>query len=111
MVETITNKTEIDKIIADEIKGKKLIFTQHYRIRAAWRGISDEKVLEVFPRFEKVIAIEKKTLKLGDVGYELFYNIGDNVTFSIATCPQDGKILIIHAIEYKRSLAKRFMRR
>ncbi len=108
MAELITNKDEINKIISEKIKGKKLIFTQHYRLRASWRGISDEKVLEIFPQFDKIFTIEKKKLKYGDEGYELFYNLSNNITFSIAACPKNKQLLIIHAIEYKRSLEKRF---
>lgn len=104
----INDKKEIDEIISNKIKGKKLIFTPHYRLRTSWRGISDEKVLEVFPQFDKIFTIEKKKLKYGDDGYELFYDLSNNITFSIATCPKGEKLLIIHAIEYKRSLEKRF---
>lgn len=71
------------------------------------RGISHEKVLEIFPQFENVYAIEIEPLKKGDLGYELFYKLSNNTSFSIATCPKDGQVLIIHAVEYKRSLEKR----
>lgn len=111
MVETIADKREIEKIIAEKIKRKNLVFTRHYRMRAAWRGISDEKVTLVFPQFEKIIAIEKKIPKKGDTGYELFYRLDEETTFSIATVPADKKIFIIHAIEYHRSLGRRFMQR
>ena len=107
-VETIEDKKEIEKIINEKIKNKEINLTQNYRIRTAMRDISDEKVMEIFPQFDKVFAIEKKVLKYGDVGYELFYKLSNNVTFSIATCPKEKKIDFIHAIEYKRSLAKRF---
>lgn len=108
MTELVKDKKEIEKIISEKIKGKKLVYTRNYRIRNAMRDISDEKVLEIFSQFEKVFAIEKKTLKYGDTGYELFYGISNNITFSIATCPKGGSLELIHAIEYKRSLGRRF---
>jgi len=70
--------------------------------------IEDKKVKEIFQQFDKVYAIEKDTLKYGDIGYELFYKISDDTDFSIATCPLKDKLLIIHAVEYKRRLDKRF---
>ena len=72
------------------------------------RNIDHKKVLEIFPQFNKIIAIEKDILKFGDAGYELFYCLSNNISFSIATCPQNKKLLIIHAVEYRRSLEKRF---
>src|SRR3989344_7444187 len=107
MTELIDNKEEIDKIIREKIKGKRVVFTKHFTWRNAKRGISDEKVKEVFPQFDKVISIEKKKLKFGDWGYELFYSLSNNVTFSIALCPIDNRIDFIHAIEFKRNLGKR----
>ena len=106
-VKTITDKQEIDKIIQEKIKGKKLIFTDYYYFGIDKRGLTHERVMEIFPQFEKVFAIETETLKFGDLGYELFYEISGDVSFSIATCPKDEKVLIIHAVEYKRSLEKR----
>src|SRR3989344_4616793 len=111
MVELIQDKKEIEKIINEKIKGKKLIFTAHYRLSAAEKGIEDEKVKEILPQFDKVYAIEKETLKYGDVGYELFYRLSNNTDFSIATCPQNDRLIIIHAVEYKRSLRKRLGRK
>ncbi len=108
MTEVITDKKEIDKIIADKIKGKEIIFTQYYRIGIAQKGISHEKVIQIFPQFEKVIAIEKDILKHGNMGYELFYELSSNTSFSIATIPNDKNILIIHTVEYKRDLSHRF---
>ena len=108
MTELITDKKEIDKIIEEKIKGKKLIFTKHYYIGIDKRGIEDSKVKEIFPQFDKVFTIEKDTMKFGDVGYELFYQLSNNLTFSIATIPKDKDVLIIHAVEYKRNLNSRF---
>lgn len=104
----INDKREIDNIISKKIKGKKLIFTDYYRFGILKKGIEHKRVLEIFPQFEKVFEIEKEALKHGDIGYELFYKLSSNRTFSIATCPKNKKVLIIHAIEYKRSLEKRF---
>ena len=108
MTELIEDKKEIEKIIDEKIKGKRLVFTTHYRISSAEKGIDDNKVSEIFQQFHRIYAIEKETLKYGDIGYELFYKLSNNTDFSIATCPQEEKLLIIHAIEYKRSLSKRF---
>lgn len=108
MIEFIKDKKEIDRIIQEEIKGKKLVFTTHYRISSAEKGIEDSYVKEIFSQFDKVYTIEKEILKYGDIGYELFYKLSNNTDFSIATCPQKDKILIIHAVEYKRRLDKRF---
>ena len=72
------------------------------------RNIPHKRVLEIFPRFDKVEKIERDVLKFGDIGYKLFYYLSNNVKFSIATCPKDKNLLIIHAVEYKRSLEKRF---
>ena len=103
----IENQEEIESIIKDKIKGKKLVFTDYYRFGIDKKGISHEKVKEIFPQFDKIFAIEIETLKYGDTGYELFYKLSNNTSFSIATCPKDKKILIIHAVEYKRNLEKR----
>lgn len=111
MTEIIEDKKEIDKIINEKIKGKKLIFTAHYRLSASEKGIEDKKVKEIFPQFDKVYIIEKEILKYGDVGYELFYKLSNNTDFSIATCPQENKLIIIHVVEYKRSLDKRFKKK
>jgi len=109
-VKIIQDKKEIDKIIAEKIKGKKLIFTTYYHLGIDKRDISHEKVLEIFPQFEKIFAIEIETLKKGDLGYELFYKLSNNINFSIATCPREDNVLIIHAVEYKRNLEKRIKR-
>jgi len=106
----ITDKKEIDKIISEKIRGKKLIFTDYYKFGILKKDILHSKVMEIFPQFEKVFEIEKDKLKYGDVGYELFYRMSNKTYFSIATCPKNKKVLIIHAIEYKRSLEKRFKR-
>ncbi len=111
MTEIISKKEEIQKIISENIKGKKLVFTSYYRLSIAQKGIEHEKVLEIFPQFDKVTEIEKEKLKYGDVGYELFYNLSNETYFSIATCPKDKEVLIIHAVEYKRSLDKRLKKK
>jgi len=108
MTELIEDKKQINLIINSKIKNKKIIFTDYYNIGIMKRNIPHEKVLEIFPQFDKVFAIEKDTLKFGDIGYELFYKISNNISFSIGTCPKDKNILIIHAVEYRRSLGKRF---
>lgn len=106
-VRTIEDKQEIDKIIEEKIKGRTLVFTKYYYFGIDIKGIPHEKVQEIFPQFDKVFAIETQTLKFGDLGYELFYKLSNNTSFSIATCPKDDKLLIIHAVEYKRNLDKR----
>ena len=83
MADVITDKKEVGQIINEKIKGKKLVFTTHYRIGIAQRGIDHERVLEIFPQFDKVYAIEKEVLKYGDMGYELFYDLSNNAHFSI----------------------------
>lgn len=108
MVILITDKKEIDKIISEKIKGKKLIFTRYYDLGIAQKGLTHEQVLEVLPQFDKVYEIEKETTKYGDIGYELFYHLSNNTYFSIATIPKKDKVLIIHAVEYKRDLKYRF---
>ncbi len=107
----ISDKSEIQKIISEKIKGKKLIFTKYYWFGILKRGIEHQKVLEIFPQFDNVFEVETEKLKYGDEGYELFYKLSNNTTFSIATCPKDKKVLIIHAVAYKRSLEKRFKRK
>lgn len=72
MVAIISDKKEIDKIISDKIKGKKLVFTRYYELSIAQKGLTHEQVLNIFPQFDKVYEIEKETLKCGDIGYELF---------------------------------------
>jgi len=111
VTELIENKEEIERILNREIKNRKLIFTKHYHLRLSTRGIEHKKVLEIFPQFQRVFAIEKEKLKFGDIGYELFYKISNNITFSIATCPKKEKLEIIHAIEYKRDLTKRLRKK
>jgi hypothetical protein len=104
----IVDKKEIDKIINEKIKGKKIIYTDYYYFGIDLKGISHEFVEELFPQFDKITVIETERLKFGDMGYELFYSLSNNVTFSIATCPKDREVLVIHAVEYKRKLEKRF---
>jgi hypothetical protein len=111
MAHLITDKNEIDAIISEKIKGKRVVFTRYCDMSLAEKGLTRERVLEVFPQFDKVHEIEEETLKYGDKGYELFYNLSSNLYFSIATCPKEKDILIIHAVEYKRRLEKRFKRR
>lgn len=103
MTRLIKDKKEIDKIINEKIKGKRLVFTTHYRISSAEKGIEDKTVNDIFSQFNKIYAIEEDTLKYGDIGYELFYKISENIDFSIATCPQKDKILIIHASNIKET--------
>ena len=104
----IRDEKEIDKIIKEKIKGKKLIFTNWYKIGLLRKGISEEKFNDIFPQFNKVFAIEIEKLKKEDLGYELFYKISKNTTISIGTIPKEKNLLIIHLIEYKRSLDYRF---
>lgn len=104
----IKDKLQIKKIVLEKIKGKKLVFTDYYKLGILKKGIEHKRVLEIFPRFDTIFEIEKDTLKYGDIGYELFYRLSNNTYFSIATCPRENNLLIIHAIEYKRSLEKRF---
>jgi len=111
MEEVITDKDLIKQIIETKIKNKKLIFTDYYFFGIDKKGISHEQVLEIFPQFEKVYFVEKEKLKKGDDGYELFYKLSENISFSIATCPKDKNLLIIHAVEYKRSLEKRIKKK
>ncbi len=107
-VEIIDDKHEITKIIEEKINGKKLIFTDWYKIGLLKKGISDEKFNEIFPQFDKVFVIEIEKMKKGDLGYELFYKISNNTTISIGTIPKENILLIIHLIEYKRNLEHRF---
>ena len=107
-VKTTTDKQEISKIIQDKIKDKKLIFTDWYKMGLLRKGIPEEKFNEIFPQFDKVIAIEIETLKLGDLGYEIFYKMSKNTTISIGTIPKKEELFIIHLIEYKRNLDYRF---
>ena len=106
--EAITSKEEIRKIIDENILGKKLYFTPYYYLGIDRRDIPHERVKSIFSQFDKIFAIEKEVLKYGDTGYELFYRISGNISFSIAVCPKKGKLVVIHAIEFKRSLQKRF---
>ena len=94
-------------IIEEKIKGKNLVFTRYYDISIARKGIEHEKVMDIFPQFDKVYEIEKEMLK-EDIGFELFYRLSNNTYFSIATIPKDSRVLIIHAVEYKRDLRYRF---
>ncbi len=107
----ITDKKEIDKLISDKIKGKRLIFTNYYKFGLLKKDIEHDSVLKIFSQFDKMFEIEKDRLKHGDIGYELFYRLSNNIYFSIATCPKNNKVLIIHAIEYKRDLERRFGRK
>jgi hypothetical protein len=107
-VQIITDKQEINNIIQEKIKGKKLIFTDWYNIGIMRKGIPEEKFNEIFPQFDKVNVIEVEKMKKGDIGYELFYQMSNNTIFSIATIPKENSLLIIHLIEYKRSLDYRF---
>lgn len=107
-VKTITDKEEINKIILEKIKGKRLVFTEWYNVGIMRKGISEEKFDEIFPNFDKVEVIEIEKMKKGDLGYELFYKMSNNTTFSIATIPKENIVFIIHLIEYKRNLSYRF---
>ncbi|MFA7708243.1 MAG: hypothetical protein WCX73_04805 [Candidatus Pacearchaeota archaeon] len=107
-VKTIEDKQEIDKIIEEKIKGRKLIFSDWYKIGILKKGIPEEKFDEIFPQFDKIFAIEIEILTSGNIGYELFYKLSNNTSFSIATIPKNNNLLIIHLIEYKRNLDYRF---
>ena len=107
-VKNIEDKEKIDKIINKKIKDKKLVFTDWYKVGLLRKGISEEKFNEIFPQFDKVSAIEIEKLKKGDLGYELFYKISKNTIISIGTIPKKDRLLIVHLIEYKRSLDYRF---
>jgi len=107
-VKLIDNPQEIREIINNKIKNQKLIFTDWYQIGIMRKGISEEKFNEIFPQFEKVNKIEKEIMKQGNIGYELFYKFSNNTYYSIAIIPKDKSIIIIHLIEYKRNLDKRF---
>ncbi len=107
-VKTIENKQEINKIIEEKIKGKRLFFTEWYKTGLLRKGISEERFSEIFPQFDKVSVIEIEKLKKGDLGYELFYKLSNNTTISIGTIPKKDTLLIIHLIEYKRNLDYRF---
>ena len=104
----IESKEEINNIIENKIKNKKIIFTDWYEIGLLKKGIPEEKFDEIFPQFERVHKIEKETLKSGDIGYELFYKLSNNTDFSIGTIPKGNVLKIIHLIEYKRNLENRF---
>ncbi len=104
----IKNKKEIDEIIVEKIKWKKVYLTDHCINRAMWRGIDEEKIFSVLPRFDKVFVIETKILKYGDEGYELFYELGRNNYFAIAMIPEADRLKIVHVIEYKRNIKQRF---
>ena len=106
--ELIDNNTEIEIIIKEKIKGKRLIFIDYYYQGILKRGIDHEKVLEIFPQFDKVTKIEKEKQKRGEMGYELYYSLNNNTMFSVATVPKNDKVIIIHAIEHKRKLDYRF---
>ena len=95
-VEIIEDKQEIDKIIKEKIKGRKLVFTNWYKEGLWKKGIPENKFNEIFPQFDKVFAIETETLKFGDLGYELFYKMSNNITFSISAIPKEKNLLIIH---------------
>ena len=43
MAGLITDKKEIDKIIEEKIKGKKIVFTKYYYLRLGERGLEHEK--------------------------------------------------------------------
>lgn len=107
-VKIITDEQEINKIIQEKIKNRKLVFSDWYKIGILRKGIPEEKFAEVFPQFDKVFTIEIEELKKGDLGYELFYKLSGNLTISIATIPKEKDLLIIHLIEYKRNLDYRF---
>ncbi|MEK6914736.1 MAG: hypothetical protein AABW83_03740 [Nanoarchaeota archaeon] len=108
MVEIIKEKREIDGIISEKIKNKKLIFTTHYRISSSEKGIDDEQVKEIFLQFEKIYAIEKEILKYGDIGYELFYRLKDNTDFSIATCPKEDKLIMSEMLKTSPFMVRSF---
>jgi len=96
MTVLISDRKDIDKIINEKIKNKKLIFTDYYKFGILKKGIEHEKVIEIFQKFDLVYEIEKEILKYGDVGYELFYKLSNNTSFSIATCPKNKNLFIIH---------------
>ena len=81
-VKIITDKQEINKIIQEKIKDRKIIFTDWYKIGILRKGISEEKFDEVFPQFDKICTIEIEELKRGDLGYELFYKLSGNISIS-----------------------------
>ena len=109
MVELIYSKDEIEKIIKEKIRNKKIIKTNNYILGIEHKIVSDEDIMKIYPQFDKVTEIEKEILKQGDIGYELFYQInGDD--YSIAMIPKEKIVLFIHAIKYHRNIDKRLKR-
>lgn len=105
----ITDKEELENII-NMIKSynkSQYNFTTWYWKRLFLRGMEHERILEILQEYDKIFLIEKRKLKFGDIGYELFYKLNINSSLSIAIIPLKNKIEFIHAIEYKRNLDKR----
>lgn len=105
----ITNKEELENIIniIKSYNKSQYNFTTWYWKRLFLRGMEHERVLEIFLEYDKIFLIEKRKLKFGDIGYELFYKLSNNTSFSIAIIPLKDRLEFIHAIEYKRKLDKR----
>ncbi len=105
----ITDKEEINKVIEiiKKYNESQYNFTTWYWKRLFLRGMEHERVLEILQEYDKIFLIEKRKLKFGDIGYELFYRLSNNTSFSIAVIPLKDKLEFIHAIEYKRRLDER----
>jgi len=103
----ILEKEKIKEIYDKKVRDKKLIFTGYYNYGIMKRNIEHSETLKILPQVEKIFAIEVEKIK-GKVGYEFFYKLSSNQSFSISTFPSKKKVIVNHAILYNRSLQKRF---
>lgn len=104
MTKQYTEAKDINKIIA-QLKSydkKDFRFTNHYWERLALRDINHNFLLKIFFEFDKIKLIDEDTLKHGDIGYDLYYELSRNRTLMIGVCPKQ-KLIFIHGImRYRR---------
>lgn len=61
----------------------------------------ENKIEETYPKFEKIGLINKRKLKYGDMGYDLYYELDDGTFIVIAICID--KRLLINAFHSKKN--------
>ena len=107
----ITDKHEIKKIIAiiQSYSKTDYYFSGKYQYSLLARGMQHEYALDMFKKFELVRYIEEDTLKFGDTGYDLYYEIKQDFhhfVIGVALNKKTGKLDFIHVYDFRKNLQK-----
>ena len=103
IIETYFDKEDINKIIEKlkSIKYQDLHKPDYFEWSLMNKRTEEEKILEIYPKFERIGLINKRKLKYGDIGYDLHYELDNGTFIVIAICIE--KKLIINAFHSKKN--------